>query len=107
VRARGRRRGLSGVVDVDVLLPGVLREHAGGNAVLHLDLADDATVASVLDELAQQWPALGRRLRDDTGAVRRHVNLFVDGDDVRSLHRAGTPLRDGSVLHVLPSVAGG
>ena len=96
-----------GTVRVDVLLPGVLREHAGGSDVLPLDLDPDATVSSALDELARQWPALGRRLRDDTGAVRRHVNLFVDGDDVRSLHRTQTPLREGSVLHVLPSVAGG
>ncbi|HEX3005008.1 MAG TPA: ubiquitin-like small modifier protein 1 [Angustibacter sp.] len=92
---------------VDVLLPGVLREHAGGHDVVHLDLADGATVAGALEALAQQWPALGRRLRDDTGAVRRHVNLFVDGEDVRSLHRTQTPLHAGAVLHVLPSVAGG
>lgn len=92
---------------VDVLLPGVLREHAGGHDTVRLDLGEAATVASALEELARQWPALGRRLRDDTGAVRRHVNLFVDGDDVRALQRTGTPLRDGSVLHVLPSVAGG
>ncbi len=107
VRARGRRPGLSSAVVVDVLLPGVLREHAGGHDVVHLELADEATVGTALEELAQQWPALGRRLRDDTGAVRRHVNLFVDGDDVRSLQRTRTPLRAGSVLHVLPSVAGG
>ncbi|KQX70039.1 molybdopterin synthase sulfur carrier subunit [Angustibacter sp. Root456] len=92
---------------VDVQLPGVLREHAGGQDVVRLELADDATVAGALAALARQWPALGRRLRDDTGAVRRHVNLFVDGDDVRSLDRAGTALHDGAVLHVLPSVAGG
>ena len=92
---------------VDVLLPGVLREHADGHDTLRLDLADGATVGTALDALAGEWPALGRRLRDDTGAVRRHVNLFVDGDDVRVLRRSDTPLRDGSVLHVLPSVAGG
>ena len=92
---------------VDVLLPGVLREHAGGHDTLRLDLADGATVAAALEALAEQWPALGRRLRDDTGAVRRHVNLFVDGEDVRALRRTQTPLTDGAVLHVLPSVAGG
>jgi molybdopterin converting factor small subunit len=94
-------------VVVDVLLPGVLREHAGGHDVVRLELADGATVASALASLGQQWPALGRRLTDETGAVRRHVNLFVDGDDVRSRERSGTALHDGAVLHVLPSVAGG
>jgi molybdopterin converting factor small subunit len=92
---------------VEVLLPGVLREHAGGHDSLRLELGADATVLAALDQLAQQFPALGRRLRDDTGAVRRHVNLFVDGDDVRTLLREQTALRDGAVLHVLPSVAGG
>jgi molybdopterin converting factor small subunit len=94
-------------VRVDVLLPGVLREHADGQDCLALDLGDDATVRAALDALSQRWPALGRRLCDDTGAVRRHVNLFVDGDDVRTRQRVQTPLREGSVLHVLPSVAGG
>ncbi len=92
---------------VDVLLPGVLREHADGQDCLQLELGDEATVHVALEALSLRWPALGRRLRDDTGAVRRHVNLFVDGEDVRTLHRAQTPLRDGAVLHVLPSVAGG
>ena len=50
---------------------------------------------------------MGRRLRDETGALRRHVNLFVDGDDVRALQGPRTALHDGAVLHVLPSVAGG
>jgi sulfur-carrier protein len=94
-------------VRVDVLLPGVLREHAEGLDRLALDLGEDATVLAALEAVSQRWPALGRRLRDDTGAVRRHVNLFVDGDDVRALQRVQTPLREGSVLHVLPSVAGG
>jgi sulfur-carrier protein len=94
-------------VNVDVLLPGVLREHADGQDEVRLALADGATVRDALGELAARWPDLGRRLRDDTGAVRRHVNLFVDGDDVRTLQADSTGLHDGAVLHVLPSVAGG
>ena len=92
---------------VDVLLPGVLREHAGGADEVRVEVPDGAAVREVLVVLAERWPALGRRLRDDTGAVRRHVNLFVDGDDVRALDGDRTPVRDGAVLHVLPSVAGG
>ena len=94
-------------MQVEVLLPGVLREHADGGDDVRLDLPETATVSAALEQLAQRWPALGRRLRDDTGAVRRHVNLFVDGADVRTLQGGDTALRDGAVLHVLPSVAGG
>ncbi|GAB3595301.1 MoaD/ThiS family protein [Angustibacter peucedani] len=92
---------------VVVLLPGVLREHAAGADELHLEVPDAAAVADVLGEVDLRWPALGRRLRDETGTVRRHVNLFVDGEDVRGLDGDRTRLRDGAVLHVLPSVAGG
>ena len=99
--------GDNGILHVDVLLPGVLREHAGGADELHLELADGADVATAVGELAQRWPALGRRLRDETGTGRRNVNLFVDGEDIRVLDGPRTPLRDGAVLHVLPSVAGG
>jgi molybdopterin converting factor small subunit len=94
-------------MQVEVLLPGVLREHADGHDDVRLDLPDSATVAAAVEQLAHRWPALGRKLRDDTGAVRRHVNLFVDGDDVRTLQGGDTRLCEGAVLHVLPSVAGG
>lgn len=90
-----------------VLLPGVLGEHAGGASSVEVDLPDGARVADVLDRLGEQWPVLGRRIRDDTGGLRRHVNVFVDGQDVRRTGGAGTPVADGAVVHVLPSVAGG
>jgi molybdopterin synthase sulfur carrier subunit len=94
-------------ITVRVLLPGVLAEHADGGHDVRLDLAPGARVDDALAVLAGRWPALGQRLRTDAGAVRRHVNLFVDGEDVRALDHGATVLDDGSVLHVLPSVAGG
>jgi molybdopterin synthase sulfur carrier subunit len=50
---------------------------------------------------------LDRRLRDETGRVRRFVNVYVDGDDVRYLAGLDTTVRDGAQVQVLPSVAGG
>lgn len=96
---------------VQVLLPGVLAELAGGARQLTVgSVATDggvATVGDLLAELAVRHPALVRRLRDETGAVRRYVNLYVDGDDVRAGQGLATELPDGAVVHVLPSVAGG
>jgi molybdopterin converting factor small subunit len=46
-------------------------------------------------------------VRDETGALRRYVNVYVDGEDVRALDGIATALRPGSQVHVLPSVAGG
>jgi len=94
-------------VRVVVLLPAVLREHADGLDEVKVDLPDGAPAQDLVDEVSRRWPALGRRLREDTGALRRHVNLFVDGEDVRALDGVRTALTDGAVVHVLPSVAGG
>ena len=56
---------------------------------------------------ANSVPAVVRRIRDETGALRRFVNVYVDGEDVRHLDGTATPLRDGCLVQVLPSVAGG
>ena len=91
---------------VQVLLPGVLASLAGG--AKHLDVEPaGGTLADVLDALAAQHPLLARRIRDETGQVRRFVNVYVDGDDVRFGGGLGTTVRDGAEVQVLPSVAGG
>jgi molybdopterin synthase sulfur carrier subunit len=93
-------------MSVQVLLPGVLADLAGG--VRHLDVElPGGTVADLLDTLAADHPLLGRRIRDETGQLRRFVNLYVDGEDVRFEQGLATSVRDGTVVQVLPSVAGG
>jgi molybdopterin synthase sulfur carrier subunit len=93
-------------VTVQVLLPGVLASLADG--AKHLDVEPQGeTLADLLDALAAEHPMLGRRIRDETGQVRRFVNVYVDGDDVRFQGGLATPVRDGAEVQVLPSVAGG
>jgi molybdopterin synthase sulfur carrier subunit len=91
-------------VTVIVRLPSVLAEVSGGAREVELDAG---SVGDVLSALAAQHPLLGRRLRDETGAIRRYVNVYVDGEDVRATGGLETPVADGAVLEVLPSVAGG
>ena len=93
--------------DVRLVLPGALAEVAGGSRMLTVALPGDATVRDVLDDLAGRLPALERRIRDEQGALRRHVCLYVDGADVRLGDGLDTPLPAGAELLVLPSVAGG
>jgi molybdopterin converting factor small subunit len=93
-------------VSVEVLLPGVLADLAGGQRRLEVDPVP-ATVAGLLDALAGRHPVLERRIRDEAGALRRFVNVYVDGDDVRFAAGVDTAVPDGAVVHVLPSVAGG
>jgi molybdopterin converting factor small subunit len=91
---------------VQVVLPGVLAPLAGGEKHLAVE-PKGSTLGDVLDVLAADHPLLGRRIRDETGKVRRFVNVYVDGDDVRFAEGLATPVRDGSEVTVLPSVAGG
>jgi molybdopterin synthase sulfur carrier subunit len=93
-------------VTVQVLLPGALADLAGGARHLDVDVAG-GTLGDLLDDLATRHPLLGRRIRDEQGQVRRFVNVYVDGDDVRFEGGLATALRDGAVVQVLPSVAGG
>ena len=93
-------------MSVEVVLPGVLADLAGGTRHLQVD-PGGGTLADLLDTLAAVHPGLARRIRDEAGAVRRFVNVYVDGDDVRYAGGLGTPVPDGAVVQVLPSVAGG
>ncbi|MCU1615016.1 MAG: putative molybdopterin synthase related protein [Frankiales bacterium] len=93
-------------MSVEVVLPGALADLAGGARHLAVDLPG-ATLGDLLDELAVRHPLLDRRLRDETGTLRRFVNVYVDGEDVRYEGMLAAAVRDGAVVQVLPSVAGG
>jgi sulfur-carrier protein len=92
---------------VSVVLPPVLAALAGDRKLLQLPVQRTVTVADLLDILGGENPVLNRRIRDETGAVRRYVNLFVDGEDVRALNGTSTEIRPGQELFIIQSVAGG
>jgi sulfur-carrier protein len=92
---------------VTLRLPGVLREFAGGRRSVEVEVPDDATLGSVLDRLAAELPALERRIRDERGVLRRHVNVFVDAANVRDGELLATPVRPGAEVDVIPAVSGG
>ncbi len=94
-------------VRITVLLPGTLREKAGGEAKLDVEVGEPATLGAVLDALAKRYPALERRLRDEQAGLRRYVNFYVDGEECRALGGTGTVLRDAAEVQIIPSVAGG
>lgn len=107
------------VVQVPVRLPTQLRALAGDKPCVTVDLEDHAvgaislggatapTVAAVLDALASLHPALERRVRDELGRTRVHVNLFVGKDNVRDLDGLDTPIPPGSELSIIPAISGG
>jgi molybdopterin converting factor small subunit len=87
-----------------LVLPQALSGLTGG--VKQLDLAGD-TVADVLDALAAEHPVLARRIRDEQGQLRRFVNLYIDGEDARSIGGLAAQVPARAEVLVLPSVAGG
>ena len=89
---------------ITVSIPSPLRDTAGG--VSRLPLAA-ATVRAALRQLEQSHPALYTSVCDEAGAVRRHVNLFVNNAHIRERDGLDTPLRPGDVLTIMPAVSGG
>jgi len=85
-------------------VPSMLRAHCGGAARLAMA---GATVREVFDELERRHPDLHCCIRDETGAVRRHVGVFVNTDHIRDLQGLETPLGPGDSITVLPAVSGG
>ena len=65
------------------------------------------TVAAALDGLTTQYPLLRSHLFDSSGKLRRHINLFVNSDNMRDLQGLETPLQAGDVIKILPSITGG
>ena len=87
-----------------VKLPTQLREAAGGASSISVD---GVTVGEVLDALFDRHGELRDRLSDGDGGVRRFVNVYVDGEDIRFGDGLQTPVADGQEVQILPAVAGG
>jgi molybdopterin synthase sulfur carrier subunit len=87
-----------------VKIPTQLRAAAGGEAEAQVD---GATVREVLDGLFERHQELRARIADDDGSLRRFVNVYIAGEDIRFLDGLATPVNDGAELTILPAVAGG
>ena len=87
-----------------VKLPTQLREAAGGASSVSVD---GDTVAEALASLFDRHGELRDRLSDGDGGVRRFVNVYVDGEDIRFGDGLQTPVADGQEIQILPAVAGG
>jgi molybdopterin synthase sulfur carrier subunit len=92
---------------VRLLVPRLLAECTGGQRELSVQLTGPGTVGDVLDSVAAEHPVFDRRVRDETGALRRHVNVYVNGEDVRRLQQLATPVAPDTEVFVIQSVAGG
>jgi sulfur-carrier protein len=87
-----------------VKLPTQLRDAAGGETAVAVG---GATVGEVLDALFERHAELRERLSDGAGGLRRFVNVYVDGEDIRFGDGLATPVDEGQEVQILPAVAGG
>jgi molybdopterin synthase sulfur carrier subunit len=83
---------------------GPLRTYCAGAEQLSISAH---TVRAALEDLERSQSALYRNVCDETGTLRRHLNVFVNSDNVRDLEGIDTTLTAGDVLTILPSVSGG
>jgi sulfur-carrier protein len=88
---------------VNIKIPTQLREATEGEAQASVD---GDTVGEVLDALYERYGELRSRIAED-GGLRRFVNVYVDGEDIRFLDGLNTPVEDGDEVTILPAVAGG
>jgi len=91
-------------MSVSVRIPTILRTYTAGESEV---TAAGATLAEVLDDLDASHAGIKGRILDESGELRRFVNVYVGNDDVRFLDNLATPTPDGTQISVIPAVAGG
>jgi molybdopterin synthase sulfur carrier subunit len=89
---------------VTVRIPTTMRPLSGGSSTVQVE---GDTLADVLGNLEAAHPGFGERLFDESGALRKFVNVFVADDDVRYLDGLATKVPAGETVSIIPAVAGG
>ena len=89
---------------VEVRLPTILRQHAGGQATVQ---ANGENLGEVFEDLVRQFPGLSGKVITEDGQLHKFVNVYVNDDDARYLDKLQSKVKDDDVITVLPAVAGG
>lgn len=90
---------------IRVKITGQLQDYTGGKRELQIGRADD--VLGMIKELNRVCPGIEQRILNDQERIRTYVNVFVNSDNTKDSEGERTRLKDGDVVHILPSVAGG
>ena len=91
-------------MSIKVKIPTQLRSLTDGASEVE---ASGGTVAALIEDLERNHPGIRERIMDETGALRRFVNVYLDDEDVRFLKGIDTELGDGARVSIIPAVAGG
>ncbi|MER5351849.1 ubiquitin-like small modifier protein 1 [Kitasatospora sp. NPDC002551] len=91
-------------MSANVRIPTILRTYTGGASEVP---AEGATLGEVIADLEKNHAGIAARILDDTGKLRRFVNVYVNDDDVRFAEGLATEIKDGANVSIIPAVAGG
>jgi molybdopterin converting factor small subunit len=91
-------------VAVEIRLPTILRQHAGGQATVQ---AQGETLGEVFEDLVRQFPNMAGKVVTEDGSLHKFVNVYVNDDDVRYLDKLDTKVGGDDSISILPAVAGG
>ena len=91
-------------MSVSVRVPTILRPYTQGSSEVSVE---GSTLSEVLESLDASYPGIKARVLDDTGELRRFVNVYVNDDDVRFADGLQTAIKDGGQVSIIPAVAGG
>jgi sulfur-carrier protein len=97
-------RNEANTMAVKVVIPAQLRQYTQDQSSVSVE---GSTVGEVIDAVEQQFPGIKERICEPDGRIRRFVNVFVNGDDVRALNGPDTEVKDGDEVGIIPAVAGG
>jgi sulfur-carrier protein len=91
-------------MSVSVRIPTILRTYTGGNAEVG---GEGSTLREVLQKLDADYPGIGARILDESGKIRRFVNVYIGQEDVRFADGLDTAAPEGAEISIIPAVAGG
>mgnify|MGYP001032880108 CR=1 FL=1 len=91
-------------MSIVVRIPTLLRRKAEGKRRMEVSAY---SFEALLEEMEAAYPGITERLRDGQGEIRRTLNFYVNGENIRYLQGLGTPLKDGDEVSILPAIAGG
>lgn len=89
---------------VRVRVPTPLRKFTNGADEVS---AEGNTIKALMEDLERRYPGIQQRICDETGKIRRFVNVYVNGDDIRFLQNMETALKEGDSISIVPAIAGG
>ena len=90
-------------------LPSALRKWAGDREIIEISLPLDArmTIVDALELLGRDFPGIRQRVLDDQGSIRRHVNVFVNDENIRFAQGDTTQVTHASEVRIYPAMSGG